>query len=92
MNKTKKILCGVLASVIVVSVFAGCGKKENTIVVGSKNYNEALILGNMFASIIENNTNLNVERKLNLGGTSVVMEAMKSGEIDLYPEIGRAHV
>ena len=86
MNKTKKILCGVLASVIAVSVFAGCGKKENTIVVGSKNYNEALILGNMFASIIENNTNLNVERKLNLGGTSVVTEAMKSGEIDLYPE------
>lgn len=66
---------------------AGCKKNtDNTIVVASKNYNEALVLGNMFASIIEYNTDLTVERKLNLGGTNVAFQALKNDSVDLYPE------
>lgn len=66
----------------------GCriyGKKD-TIVIGSKNFSEQLILGNILADLIEENTDLEVERKLNLGGSSVVWEAVKSGNVDAYVE------
>ena len=85
MKKIKRILCVLLTGVIATSVFAGCGKKYD-ITVASKNYNEALILGNMFASLIESNTDLKVDRKLNLGGTNVAFEAIKNDEVDIYPE------
>ena len=54
--------------------------------VGSKNFNEQLILGDMVASLIESKTKIKVERKLNLGGTAVVFSAMKSKNVDVYVE------
>ena len=87
MRKSKKIVALLLTVAMVTGVFAGCGKdKGDTIVVASKNYNEALILGHMFASLIANNTDLNVERKLNLGGTNVAFEAITNDKVDIYPE------
>lgn len=87
MRKSKKIVAMLLTVAMTTAILSGCGEsKGNTIVVSSKNYNEALILGNMFASIIENNTDLNVERKLNLGGTNVAFEAITNDEVDLYAE------
>jgi osmoprotectant transport system permease protein len=77
----------VLVVVIIVGT-VGCriyGKKD-TIVIGSKNFSEQLILGNILADLIEENTDLEVERKLNLGGSSVVWEAVKSGNVDAYVE------
>lgn len=59
---------------------------EEKIVVGSKNFTESLILGNMLADLIENKTDIQVERKLNLGGSQVAFNALKSGDIDLYVE------
>lgn len=56
-----------------------------TITVGSKNLNEQLILGEMYALLLEN-AGFTVERRLNLGATPVAQEALMSGEIDLYPE------
>lgn len=61
-------------------------RNKNTIVIGSKNFNEQLVMGNMIASLIEDNTDYKVDRKLNLGGTSVVFDAMKAGDVDLYVE------
>ena len=87
MKNGKKVLLTILALVVAASFRAGCSKnKDNTIIVTSKNYNEALILGNMYASIIEHNTDLKVVRKLNLGGTNVAFQAITSGSVDLYPE------
>ena len=40
----------------------------------------------MLASLIEEKTDLKVERKLNLGGTNVVFSAMQSGDVDMYVE------
>ncbi|UCE03128.1 MAG: ABC transporter permease subunit [Candidatus Latescibacterota bacterium] len=57
-----------------------------SIVVGSKNFAESRILGEMFARLIESRTDLTVERKLGLAGTQVCFEALRSGGIDLYPE------
>ncbi|MEA2595018.1 MAG: osmoprotectant transport system substrate-binding protein [Thermomicrobiales bacterium] len=53
--------------------------------VGSKDFPEAVIIGEMYALLLEN-AGLQVERKLNLGGTAVAHEALKSGELDVYPE------
>ncbi|OBZ16977.1 glycine betaine ABC transporter substrate-binding protein [Bacillus sp. FJAT-26390] len=56
-----------------------------TIKIGSKNFTEQYILGELYAQALEA-ADFNVERKLNLGGTQVAFTALKSGEIDLYPE------
>jgi osmoprotectant transport system substrate-binding protein len=53
--------------------------------IGSKNFTEQLILGEMYAQLLEAN-GYRVERVLNLGGTIVAHEALRRGEIDLYPE------
>jgi osmoprotectant transport system substrate-binding protein len=63
---------------------AACSKKAD-VAVGSKDFTEELILGEMYAQLLEHD-GLTVERKLNLGGTQVAMEALQRGDIDLYPE------
>lgn len=54
--------------------------------IGTKNFTEQLILGELMAQLIEARTNLRVERRFNLGGTMICHGALKSGGIDLYPE------
>jgi osmoprotectant transport system substrate-binding protein len=56
-----------------------------SVVIGSKNFTEQLILGEMYAQLLEA-AGIEVERSLNLGGTIVAHEALVAGEIDLYPE------
>lgn len=86
-KKNKTILAILIVGILGASVFLSySGVSKKTIVVGSKNFNEQLILGNMISSLIEHNTNYKVDRKLNLGGTNVVFSAMKSGDVDLYVE------
>ncbi|MBN1589136.1 MAG: hypothetical protein JW888_06455 [Pirellulales bacterium] len=54
--------------------------------IGSKPFTEQEILGEMMALLIESHTWLQVERRLNLGGTMLCFNALSSGDIDLYPE------
>jgi len=56
------------------------------IIIGSKNFTEQLILGELLAQQIENRTNLQVDRRFNLGGTFVCHEAVKAGQISAYVE------
>ncbi len=65
---------------------ASCAPSDSTIVVGSKNFTESVLLGELLAQQIEHRTNLVVERRLNLGGTFLCHQALRSGQIDLYPE------
>ncbi|MFK9092866.1 glycine betaine ABC transporter substrate-binding protein [Bacillus salipaludis] len=88
-KKAKKWMIA-LASIIIIS-FGGFkvysfANAEDKIIIGSKNFSESMILGNMLADIIENKTDIQVERKLNLGGTQVAFSAIKNGDIDLYVE------
>src|ERR687885_45476 len=53
--------------------------------VGSKDFTEQFILGEMYALVLEDR-GFKVERKLNLGGTPVAQAGLQSGQIDLYPE------
>ncbi|HHV72736.1 MAG TPA: osmoprotectant ABC transporter substrate-binding protein [Clostridia bacterium] len=67
-------------------VLAGCGggSKGDKIVIGTQTYTEPTIIGNMLKILIEENTDLNVEMKTNLGASSVTQAAIEAGEIDIY--------
>src|SRR5579864_6493220 len=66
---------------------AACARRAaaSVVRVGSKNFTEELILGEMYAQLLEH-AGLAVERRLNLGSVEVAMNALKRGDIDLYPE------
>jgi osmoprotectant transport system substrate-binding protein len=70
---------------VCIALAAGCGSRPR-IIVGSKNFTEQVLLGEIFAQHIERRLGVGVDRKLNLGGTLLAHEALKSGSIDLYPE------
>ena len=65
---------------------AGCVRQANRIVIGSKDFTEQLVLGELFAQIIENRTHLPVERRFYLAGTFICQQAILAGRIDIYPE------
>ena len=56
------------------------------IVVGSKNFTEQVLLGEIVAQQIERRVHVPVQHKLNLGGTLLAHEALVKGDVDLYPE------
>jgi osmoprotectant transport system permease protein len=85
-KQTRFLIAAALICILALTTFVAFGKKSDTIVIGSKNFNEQLILGHMLGDLIEQNTNIKVERNLNLGGTSIAFNALKSGDIDLYVE------
>lgn len=58
----------------------------NRIVVGSKNFTESFILGELIAQQIESHSNVKVERRFYLAGTYICQQAMLAGRIDIYPE------
>lgn len=58
----------------------------SAVVVGSKNFTEQVILGELVAQAIEAEGGVRVTRKLNLGGTFVCDRAIRSGDLDVYVE------
>src|SRR5206468_2434815 len=57
-----------------------------TIVIGSKDGSEMIVLGHMLADLVEAETPMTVDRRLNLGGTLVCFNALKRGGLDAYVE------
>jgi glycine betaine/choline ABC-type transport system substrate-binding protein len=74
----------VLLLVIAGVLLSSCGRSG--IVVGSKNFTESLILGEIAAQQLERKLHIRVDRKLDLGGTLLTHEAIVKGDIDIYPE------
>jgi osmoprotectant transport system substrate-binding protein len=66
-------------------VLAACGSRGDRVLVGSKNFTESIILGEIVAQQLERH-GLEVEHKGNLGGTFVCHEAIVAGELDAYVE------
>jgi glycine betaine/choline ABC-type transport system substrate-binding protein len=58
---------------------------QSPVVIGSKDFTEQVILGELVAQTIESRTGLSVERKFELGG-DLCHRAMLSGEVDGYVE------
>ena len=66
---------------------SGCGKATKPIVVGSKNFTEQVVLGEIIAQHLEHRlTGVKVVRQLNLGGTLLTYNALLNGQISMYPE------
>lgn len=59
---------------------------DKVITVGTKDYTEQHILGNLVSQMIEGNTDITVDTKVNLGGTKVCFGALQQNEIDMYME------
>jgi osmoprotectant transport system permease protein len=77
------------ASLVVLALAASAvlaARASGVIVVGSKNFTEQLILGEIVAQTIERETGLAVARRLNLGGTLICDRALLTGDIDVYVE------
>jgi osmoprotectant transport system substrate-binding protein len=63
----------------------GCSRTR-PLTVGSKNFTEQIVLGEIVAQQLERRLGGKVDRKLDLGGTLLAQQALRNGEIDLYPE------
>ncbi len=71
-------------TLLILALLAACAEKQ-TIVVGSKNFTESVLLGEIVAQRLER-AGCSVTRKLDLGGTLVCDRAITSGALDVYPE------
>ena len=96
-NRTKLIraIPALLAALALIAL-AACGNVGDgggsesggggpKITVGSKNFTEQYILGELYAQALAAN-GFNVEKKLDLGSEQIADKALQSGQIDMYPE------
>ena len=78
------------SAVVVAAVFAAllpCASfAASSIVIGGKIFTESYVLGEIAAQSIESSTHVPVTRKLGMGSTGILFEALKSGAIDVYPD------
>jgi glycine betaine/choline ABC-type transport system substrate-binding protein len=80
-------LPNIALAILLAALLAACGPaRGDTIVVGSKNFTEQLVLGEIIAQQIEAHTRLHVERRFYLWGTYICQQAILAGHIDVYPE------
>lgn len=87
-RKKEKIIIYVMAAIILIIIGTQIiklrGSKKESITVSSLMFTEQVILGNMVSELIEAKTDLTVDRKLALGGTQIVFQALDRGDVDLY--------
>jgi glycine betaine/choline ABC-type transport system substrate-binding protein len=81
----RPFLTAALAGALLAPGLSGCARSRG-IVVGSKNFTEQEILGEIAAQQLERRLGAKVTRKLDIGGTLLAHEALLAGDIDLYPE------
>lgn len=89
-KKHTKTIIGISAAVVIIALIAssltGGVKKDKSITIGGKDFTEQSILTNLAAYMIEENTDISVKKKTDLGGTQVIFSALNTGEIDMYLE------
>lgn len=86
LNVKKRLVVMLLVlAFALLTLISACADSSLKIKIGSKNFTESLILGEMYALALED-SGFEIERNLNLDGTFVAHEALKNGDIDLYPE------
>jgi osmoprotectant transport system permease protein len=88
-SASRRTAIAAAAAIVAVAIIAGGAAVARTraaIVVGSKNFTEQVILGELVAQTIEHDTGLPVQRRLNLGGTLICDRALTTGDVDVYVE------
>ncbi|KAB2952689.1 glycine/betaine ABC transporter substrate-binding protein [Heliorestis acidaminivorans] len=91
--KVKKIIAITLLLFFTGTMLTGClpgtggGQlPENRIIIAGKNFTEQDVLVHIMATLVEENSDIVVERRGYLGGTNVVHEAIVNGSVDIYAE------
>jgi osmoprotectant transport system substrate-binding protein len=75
------------AAILLASFLAACGgARRDSIVIGSKNFSEQALLGEILAQHIEARTHLPVTRRFYLAGSYICQQALLAGRIDMYVE------
>lgn len=87
MKRLLRIFLSIVLASLMMFVVVACNNTNDNgaIKIGSKDFAEQLILGEMYAIALEEN-GLTVERKLNLGGTPIAQAGLVTEAIDFYPE------
>jgi osmoprotectant transport system permease protein len=88
-RQRRKALLGIGLAVVALLAASGAWaahRAQRAIVVGSKNFTEQVLLGEMLAQVIEDRAGLPVARRLNLGGTAICDWALQHGDLDVYVE------
>ena len=80
------IVVALSAAAAGLAICFGIDRDARPVRVGSKNFTEQIILGELLAQTIEAQTSLPVERRLNLGGTFICDRALRAADIDMYVE------
>jgi glycine betaine/choline ABC-type transport system substrate-binding protein len=68
------------------ALLASCGGSKRPIIVGSLNGTEQLLLGEIVAQHLEHRLGRTVQRRLGLGDTPILYQAILSGQVGVYPE------
>jgi osmoprotectant transport system permease protein len=79
------LLAAAAVVLVAVSLPRGSATASRPVVVGSKNFTEQVLLGEILARVLESR-GLAVDRRLNLGGTALCHDAVRSGRLDVYVE------
>ncbi|PIC69240.1 glycine/betaine ABC transporter substrate-binding protein [Sporosarcina sp. P16b] len=83
----KNKLTLLLITTLVASIMSGCiFNEKDSLRLGSRNNTESIILSNIMGQLIEDRLGLDILYKENLGGSSVVWNAMTNDHIDVIPD------
>src|SRR4030081_898858 len=74
------------AAIAFAMLLSGASFAADSIVIGGKIFTQSYILGEIGAQTIESSSHVPVVRKLGMGNTGILFEALKSGAIDVYPD------
>src|SRR5580693_4724219 len=84
---TRGWMAAMLRGALALGVLVPCASfAADGIVIGGKIFTEGYILGEIGAQAIEATSQVPVTRKLGMGSTGILFEALKSGAIDVYPD------
>lgn len=67
------------------SLIATSALASDPIVVGSKKFTESYVLGEIAKTVLER-SGFTVQQRAGMGGTIILWQALRGGQIDLYPE------
>jgi osmoprotectant transport system substrate-binding protein len=84
--KSAKVFYATLCICAALFISSCASSHSDRIVIGSKNFTESLMLGELLAQEIESRSQLKVERRFYLAGTYICQQAILAGRIDIYPE------
>ena len=84
-SRTAAVLAVLLIGASTAALWASGLSNRRDVIVGSKNFTEQIVLGEILAQVMERQ-GVTVERRFNLGGTAIAHQALISGGIDAYVE------